>query len=312
MTGDALPVLSPAGVEAAAITEVAWVLIAGAAALFALTAGVLAWSLRRRDRPPATAWWVVGGGIVLPVTVLTALLVYATARTEGLDRPPAQGPALVVGVTGAMWWWQVRYRDPASGREVVSANELRLPAGRPVQLGLASADVLHSFWIPALGGKRDLVPGRVNRLVVTATVPGVHRGTCAEYCGAQHARMALHAVVMPADDFDRWLAAQAQPAAEPGGDARLVRGRALFLDHGCAACHAVRGTADGGGRGPDLTHVAGRLHLGAGTLPNDGAAAMARWLTGVQDLKPGAHMPSITHLPPDALDALAAYLAHLR
>ena len=247
---------------------------------------------------------------MLPLAVLTPLLGYATWRTHALDRaPPAAAP--VIGITGAMWWWEIRYRDPASGREVVSANELRLPVGRTVRLGLTSRDVIHSFWVPSLGGKRDTVPGRVNRLVVSAERPGTWHGACAEYCGEQHARMRLVVVAMPADEFDRWLAAQAAPAA-PVTDALLQRGRAAFLDNGCAVCHSVRGVADDGRRGPDLTHVGSRLQLGAGTLRNDGAASMAQWLTGVQALKPGAHMPSIRHLDAATLDALAGWLAQLR
>lgn len=210
---EAPSVFAAAGAESAVLGEVGWVLLAGGAVIFVAVMALLAWTLRRggRGRPVATAWWVVGGGIVFPVVVLSALMLYGTARTAGLERGLAQ-PSLVIGVTGRLWWWEVRYRDAASGREVVSANELRVPVGRSVQIALQSHDVLHSFWVPALAGKMDLVPGRVNRLVVTATRPGVHRGQCAEYCGEQHAKMALHVVALPAEEFDRWLAAEARPA----------------------------------------------------------------------------------------------------
>ena len=300
--------LSPASLQAEALAEVSWVLIAGATVVFVLTMALVAASFARRKPAVPTGWWVFGGGVALPVAVLSALLLYSTWRTHGLDQAPAA--PLVIGLTGHLWWWEVRYQDPASGREVALANELRIPVGRPVQLGLASADVIHSVWVPPLGGKMDLVPGRVNRLVITATRAGVHRGQCAEFCGEQHARMALHVVALPPAEFDAWLARQAQPAAAPG-DAALERGRRAIVECGCAACHDVRGVSQGARGGPDLTHVGSRLFLGAGVLRNE-AGAMARWITEVQQLKPGARMPSFTQLDPATRTALADYLAQLR
>jgi cytochrome c oxidase subunit 2 len=307
----ALSALAPSSAEAAALYEVSVVLFVGAALVFAGTMALLAWSLRRgtrREVPPA--WWVVGGGIVLPVVLLSALLLYSTVRTAGLERT-LDNPPLVVSVTGRLWWWDVHYRDAATGRQVRLANEVRVPVGRPTQVALASADVIHSFWAPELGGKRDLVPGRLNHLVITPDKPGVYRGQCAEYCGEQHAKMALYVVALPPDDFDRWLAQQALQAAAAGGSARVDAGRRAFLDTGCAACHHVRGISKEVDRGPDLTHVASRLSLGAGALPN-GPGAMKRWLVGVQDIKPGARMPSYAHLDPATLDAMTAYLEQLK
>ena len=309
--------VAPASLEAGVLAELGWVLIAGASIIFVLTMALLALALRRRKRVLPTAWWTVGGGIVFPTVVLSTLLVYGVQRTAGLERAPAASP-LVVGVTGHLWWWDVHYRDPVTGAAIRVANELHLPLGRPVQLGLRSADVIHSFWVPALGGKMDLVPRRVNRLVITADTPGVYRGVCAEYCGTQHARMALHVVVETPEQFERWLAAQAAPAPAPE-HALAQRGRQAFLDHGCAACHVLRGVtndvASGAAGpatlGPDLTHVGSRLHLGAGTLPN-GEEAMLRWISDVQAHKPGARMPSFGHLDRETLAALAAYLVPLK
>jgi cytochrome c oxidase subunit 2 len=302
-------VLSPASVQASALSEVSWVLVVGAAAIFALVLVLLVLALLRRGRGQgaSTSVWVWGGGVAFPVVVLTALLVYGSVRTAGLDASVAQ-PGLVVTLTGRLWWWEIRYRDPASGRLVSTANELRIPVGRTVQLGLQSADVVHSFWVPELGGKMDLVPGRVNRLVITATRAGTYRGQCAEFCGEQHARMALHVVAMPPAQFDAWLAAQALPA-EAGTSVRA--GREAFAAHGCAACHAVEATSLEPSLGPNLAHVSSRLHLGAGVLPN-GSGAYKRWLAGVQELKPGARMPSYAQLDAATLDALAAYLESLR
>ena len=295
--------MSPASTEADVLAEVAWVLVIGGFAVLTATMGVLALALRRSRRPVPSRWWIVGGAVV-PAVLLVALAVYSQLRTAGLDDPPPAG-ALVVAVTGRSWWWHVHYQ--AGGDAAVTANELRLPAGRPVHLALMSDDVIHSFWVPALGGKMDLVPGRINRLVVTPHTPGTYRGACAEYCGEQHAKMALHVVVVPPAEFDRWLAAQAAPAGPPRTD-EARRGKQRFIDLGCAQCHTVRGHADGADAGPDLTHVASRLHLGAGTVRND-ARAMADWIARVQQLKPRARMPAGHHLPAGDLAALSAYLA---
>lgn len=305
----------PASLQAEALAEVGWVLVAGGAAVFAFTMALLAMALRRGPKRPLPAGlWLGGLGVAFPAAVLSALLGYSVHRTAGLEQAPPDPQ--VVSVVGRLWWWQVNYHDPASGRWFAAANELRLPAGRPVHIGLASEDVIHSLWVPALGGKMDLVPGRINRLVVTAKAAGTFRGPCAEYCGTQHARMVLTVVVMPPADFERWLAREAQPAVEPAGPdlALLRRGRGAFLQH-CAGCHAVRGVSPGPALpvvlGPDLTHVGSRLQLAAGTLPND-RATLARWIADPEAHKPGARMPGFTHLSDDNVAALAAYLESLR
>jgi len=305
--------MSPASIEAQQIADLGHVLFVGGALLFALTMLLLALALRRADRKAAVApaIWIFGLGVALPALVLAALMVFAAQRSRALATPPP-ADALLVGVTGRLWWWDLRYESPAG--PVRGANELRLPAGRPVRLALASEDVIHSFWVPQLGGKMDLVPGRINHLTVTALTPGIHAGACAEFCGQQHARMALKVVVMPAADFDRWLAQQAMPATLPVGDVER-RGRQAFREQGCATCHSVRetwsDTPQGPAVGPDLTHLASRLHLGAGVLPNEGST-LRRWIVDVQKLKPGARMPSYAHLDASTLDALSAYLVALR
>ena len=317
LTAPALPqlqsVLSPAGPAAASIVSLSWVLVVGAAVIFAGVMGLLAWAVSRRStRPVHPGRWIMGGGMTFTLVVLASLFVYSHWRTPGwLVQPPAG--ALIVSITAHMWWWEVRYRDPATGRDVTLANELHLPIGRPVWLGLNSPDVIHSFWVPALAGKVDMVPGRVNHLLVEAHQTGVYRGQCAEYCGEQHARMALHVVARPPAEFDAWLAAQAQPAAAPGGpDAlQLERGRQAFLAQRCNACHTVRGVAGEGRLGPDLTHVGSRLYLGAGTLRNQ-AGSMAQWVAHTQAIKPGARMPSSVDMEGATLQALAAWLEHLK
>ena len=307
-------VLHPAGPDAALITGLLWLLTIGSLLIFIGVMALLALSLRRA-RPVDARWWIAGGGIALPVAVLSALLLFSTWRSAELS-PQSSQDALHISVTARMWWWEVRYRDPASGRDILLANELHIPVGRRVYLGLGSADVIHSFWVPALGGKMDTIPGRINGLTLQASQPGVYRGQCAEYCGQQHAKMALHVVAESQQDFDAWLARQAAPAAA-AGNALQERGRAAFLAQRCNACHAIRGVtgpADDAGQatlGPDLTHVGSRLYLAAGVLPNH-SGAIAGWIAGVQAVKPGARMPSFDRIDGATLSALAAYLEHLK
>ncbi len=303
--------LSPAGAAAANIASLSWVLIASATLIFLGVMALLVWAIwpHAGARPLRTTLWVIGGGVVFPVVVLTALLAWSTARTPAWPARPPPG-ALMVGITAHMWWWEVRYRDPASGQEITLANELHVPAGQPVWLGLSSPNVIHSFWVPALGGKVDMVPGRMSHLMVQADQPGNWRGQCAEYCGEQHARMALHVVAKPPEEFAAWLAAQARPTAAPS-TAVLARGRDAFMAQRCNACHTVRGVAEDGRLGPDLTHVGSRLYLGAGTLLNQ-PGAMAHWVAHTQDVKPGARMPSSADMDAHTLTALAAWLEQLK
>ena len=318
-------VLRPAADTAATIAGLSLELMLGAALIFALVMALLVWAVLRNSGKPGlhARWWIYGGGLVFPTAVVTALLIHGAGRTPGWLEPAPPG-ALIVGITAHLYWWEVRYRDAATGLDVVTANELHLPVGQPVWIGLSSADVIHSFWVPALAGKVDMVPGRVNHLLVNASRAGVFRGQCAEFCGEQHARMALHVVAEPPEAFDAWLAAQGQPAAQlpegpdepdpPGAPptrlkaAELVQGRHVFLEQRCNACHTVRGVADEARLGPDLTHVGSRLYLGAGTLVNQ-PANMAHWVAHTQAVKPGARMPSSFDIDPASLQALGAWLA---
>ncbi|MET0264918.1 MAG: cytochrome c oxidase subunit II, partial [Duganella sp.] len=233
--------LHPAGPDAAVIAQLSWILFIGGAVLFVGVMVLCALSLRRRQ-PVRPLYWIVGGGVLLPLVLLSALLVFGTWRTAQLTQPSSQH-ALRIAVVGHMWWWEVRYQHPDGGEDVVLANEIRLPVGQPVYLGLSSADVIHSFWVPALAGKVDMVPGRVHGMTLQADRAGVYRAQCAEYCGEQHARMALHVVAQTPDEFKAWLAAQARPALaavqQPGGE--IERGRRAFTELRCNACHAIRG-----------------------------------------------------------------------
>ncbi len=306
-------VLHPAGLDAAIIGEFAWVMFIAGALILAAVMLLLAIGLRGGPRKVVAMRWIAGGGIAFPFTVLAALLVWSTWRAAGMTAQ-SSSQALTVSVTAKMWWWEVRYRNPAAGLDVVTANEIHLPVGVPVYLGLSSGDVIHSFWVPALGGKIDTVPGRMTGLTVTATRAGVLRGQCAEFCGEQHARMALHVVAQAPAQFADWLQQQQQAASAPSGEAAL-RGRQLFAEQRCTACHTVRGAdivaGQKAGDGPDLTHIGSRLYLGAGALPMS-AASLQTWIANPHAVKPGVRMPAANDLDAASVQALAAYLAELK
>ncbi|MBI5277337.1 MAG: cytochrome c oxidase subunit II [Burkholderiales bacterium] len=293
-------VLQAAGEAARAIETVGWVLIAGGFVIFAGVMVLLWLALRRRGRTAREGVWVLGGGIVFPFVVLAWLYGWTLPMTPAWKPMPPKD-ALVVSVTGRMWWWDVRYAG-----DVRTANEVRIPAGRPVYLALDSADVIHSFWVPQLAGKVDMLPGRLHHLVLQADQPGTYRGQCAEFCGDQHAKMALQVVALPPGEFDAWLAAQSRPAV-----ASNHAGQQAFVAHRCDACHAVRGLTADARLGPDLTHVGSRLQIGAGSLPNT-PEARRDWIARVQHHKPGARMPSYEQLDANTLAAMADWLGTLR
>lgn len=303
--------LDPAGRGAEQLAGLFWWMTGGALVVWA-GVGWLAWSAIRGRAAQNTArqarLYIIGGGAVVPTVVLTGLLVYGLGMTPELLAPAPPGSLRIV-VTGEQWWWRVRY-VPASGEAVTLANEIRLPVGEPVEFELDSPDVIHAFWIPALGGKMDMIPGRRTRLLLEPTRTGTFRGQCAEYCGTSHALMAFPVVVMEKADFARWLDAQRAPATTAAG-ATIAHGRELFLLNGCAACHTIRGTPARGTIGPELTHFGSRLTLGAGILPND-PAALVRWLEQTNQVKPGVRMPHFGMLPREELGALAAYLGSLQ
>jgi cytochrome c oxidase subunit 2 len=302
--------LDPAGREAERIAELFWWMTGGSAVVWIVVVALALHATYVRRAPADRARsrrLVVIGGVVVPVVVLTALLVYGLAMLPPMLAAAPEG-ALRVHVVGEQWWWRVTYPGPG-GEPVELANELWLPVGRPVELRLETRDVIHSLWIPALGGKMDMIPGRRTRLLLHPTRTGAFRGVCAEYCGASHAWMLFTVRVVEEAEFARWLEGQARPAAEPAAPL-AARGRELFLANGCGACHTVRGTAAAGRVGPDLTHVGGRATLAAGRLANE-ADAFRRWIARPDALKPGARMPHFGMLPPEDLGPLAAWLEAL-
>lgn len=281
---------------------------AGALAVTLLVTGLMLYPfLRRRRAPPSERLFLWGGGVALPSLTLAALIPYVLATGTEI-RMPATPDRITVDVTGYIYWWEMAYRRPG-GEPAITANELRIPVGEPVELLLGSGDVIHSFWVPSLAGKTDMIPGRINRMVIRSDRAGVWRGQCAEFCGAQHALMAFDVIAMPRAELDAWLARLAVPA-EMAKSSELERGRSLFLASGCAACHTIRGVSSSR-IGPDLTNVGSRLSLAAGSMPNN-IGALAGWIASAQHLKPGNLMPSFGNLTGPELRALAAYLEALR
>lgn len=302
--------LSPAGRGAEQIATLFWWMAGGAAVVWLIVMGLALSSIINRTESGQERRMkilIIGGGVTFPTIVLTVLLIYGLRALPELTASAPEG-SLRIAVTGEQWWWRVRYQRPEGGG-VSSANEIRLPVGEPVEFILDAPDVIHSFWIPALGGKMDMIPGRVTRLTLHPTRTGVFRGQCAEYCGTSHAWMAFDVVVQEKEEFEAWLAGQATPAREPV-NRTARRGAELFQAHGCGACHTIRGTGAAGVVGPDLTHVGSRLTIAAGTLANE-REQFQRWITHPKVVKPGAHMPHFGMLPEGELNALAAYLEAL-
>jgi cytochrome c oxidase subunit 2 len=301
--------LVAAGRDAARIADLYMVMAIGALVIWVAVVAIAVYTIRVREShsQQAASLLIIGGGVVAPAVVLGALIAYGMPIVPTvLMLPPQQD--LTIHVTAKQWWWRIEYRTAAATIE--TANELRLPLGQRVELQLVSPDVIHSFWVPALAGKMDMIPGRLTRLALEPTQTGTFRGVCAEFCGTSHALMAFSVVVMEPAGFRQWLEAQARPAASPG-EPLSVHGEESFIAHGCSACHTIRGTSAAGRVGPDLTHVRSRQRIAAETLINE-PNALGQWIGNAERFKPGVHMPAFRTLPADEISALAAYLSTLQ
>ncbi len=302
------PILDPAGPYAGSITTLSWILFAMAAGVLLVVLAALFLALFGRRELQAklggkTMIWI--GGITFPAIVLTILLIYGLSLTRHLSSP-IEGNELRVRVTGEMWWWRVAYLD-AQGREaVLDANELHIPAGRPVVLELESGDVIHSFWVPRLSGKLDMIPGRRNVMRIQADAPGVFGGQCAEYCGGPHALMGFTVIAHEPAQFARMMQARLS-REQTAAIVPASSGARLFETAGCAACHRIAGTGANGLAGPDLTYVGSRRMLGAGILANNRGTLMG-WIGNSQAIKPNNRMPPYTLLSAEQLTELAQYL----
>jgi cytochrome c oxidase subunit 2 len=294
-----------------------WWMFVIACVVFAGAIGLLgiAWLRRRRaglpvvegERPKLNLGLVVVFGIGIPIVVNVTLFVIANfVVIKDTEAPAATTTPLTIEVTGRQWFWQVRY---PGGADVVTANEIHIPARTRVNVVATTGDVIHSFWVPQLNRKIDMIPGRRNRILLYADRPGRYRGQCAEFCGVQHAHMAMYVYAQEPADFQRWLREQAAPARSPTTSAQRA-GEQAFSTNGCPSCHTVRGTDADGRVGPDLTHVGSRTTLAALTLPND-EADLAKWLRDPQHVKAGNRMPDLDLSRRD-IDALVAYLEGLK
>ncbi|HEU4565082.1 MAG TPA: cytochrome c oxidase subunit II [Gemmatimonadaceae bacterium] len=310
--------LSMRGATGASEARLGWYLvIVSLVVIVVMAALVLAAALRGRRRRPGDEHaiaaegsglsWVMVGGVLVPAVILTATFLFTVLTLDAVAAPP-RAPAATVRVVGHRWWWEVHYPGRSPADEAVTANEIHIPVGEPVRVELASADLIHSFWVPQLGGKTDAIPGQTNVTWMEAREPGVYYGRCGEYCGSQHAHMQLRVVAESPQAFRAWVAAQRQPAPPPA-TAAAGSGERAFMTIGCSLCHTIRGTPAGGAVGPDLTHLMSRRTIAGGTLPNT-KATLAGWVTDAQALKPGSLMPTMA--PGAQLVPLLSYLQTLR
>jgi cytochrome c oxidase subunit 2 len=251
--------------------------------------------------------FAVIGGVAATCVVIAGFTIFSFLTTHALGEAGAGD--LTIKISGTQWWWKATYVDPDHRTTFDIANELHIPVGRNIRLLLAADDVIHSFWVPSLAGKQDLIPGRSNQLAIRADQPGVYRGQCAEFCGLQHSHMAILVIAESEEAFDRWVDSQNLPAAEPS-DAEARAGESVFLAKPCAACHTIRGTDAKGTTGPDLTHVGSRRMIGAGLFDTT-RGSLAAWIADPQTLKPGNNMPLVP-LSSDELREVSAYLASLQ
>jgi cytochrome c oxidase subunit 2 len=305
--------------QARDIASLFWWMMGGAWIGLGLVVALLFWSWKRRrrrgfgsdtggDKPgeKAGVGVVVGMGIVMPIVVLATLFVIADIFVIRTTQAPAKSATrLTIQVIGHQWWWEVRY----PGTTAVTANEIHIPVRTPVRVQVQTADVIHSFWVPELNRKIDAIPDRTNVEELDADAVGIYLGRCAEFCGLQHAHMAMKVFVDPPDVFRRWLAGEEKPASSPSG-ALATRGESVFMNGPCSSCHTIRGTSASGYVGPDLTHLQSRTTLAGVTIPNR-KGYLAGWIVDSQHVKPGNQMPNIDLAGPQ-LQALLAYLEGLR
>ena len=279
--------------------------------VFLVVLGLILVAIRRRGKvgepvvEDEARWgnkFIAASGVIIPWLILAAVFVASLNVMKSLASE-GKKTSMTVTVDGRMWWWDVRY--PAGVR---TANEMHIPVGEKIRVLLTAGDVIHSFWVPQLQVKVDMIPGKTNEVWLEADKPGRYRGQCAEYCGIQHANMIFYVVAEPRADFNAWLENESKPAADPT-DAALLRGREVFLGSSCFGCHAIRGTPAKAGFGPDLTHLASRETLASGMIANN-RENLERFITRPQEVKPGDTMPP-TALKAEDFAALVDYLESL-
>lgn len=315
--------LDPAGMQSEHLSYLWWVFFLVTAIVYAIVMAVLivAFFRRRRSAPgskaeiipdPASdkrAANVIKGSVAITVITIFALMITSFRAGRAIDSLSSATEPVIIKVTGQQWWWQVEYQDPVPSNTVTTANEIHVPVGRPIKIVLQSTDVIHSFWVPNLHGKRDLIPNYPTTIYFQADKPGTYWGQCAEFCGYEHAKMRFIVKAESPGEFKAWLESARRPAAEPTTDSQRF-GRQIFLTSVCNQCHTINGTNASGRIGPNLTHIASREFIASGTLPNTGEHLM-RWITDPQAIKPGTRMPMNVYSD-DELNALIDYLQSLK
>lgn len=323
---DVQSVVNPIGPQSGRIANLWWFFFWLLGAIYILVMVAALWTLTRPNRglrqeplegthqlseeTDRRTSRVVTGASITTVVILFVLIVASVGTGKGLSElGESSKDSLTIQVMGVQWWWQITYVTSDSSLSVTTANEIHIPAGRPVQLRLLSNDVIHSFWVPNLHGKTDLIPSRVNTQWIRADKPGVYRGQCAEFCGLQHAHMIISVVAESPDQFKAWYDRQLQPAAVPS-DPVTQRGQQVFMDNACVYCHQIRGTDAAGQNGPDLTHFGSRLGIAANTVPNT-PGNLGGWIADPQSTKPGNHMATVAVNSSD-MQPLINYLESLK
>jgi cytochrome c oxidase subunit II len=310
-------VLAPSGTQASSIHGLWMLMLSVTTAVFvavligvamAVVRGTRNRTAERQATSDSALGRAVGVAVGLSVVILLMLLTASVWTGRAIASLRASS-AVTIEITGHQWWWEIQYEEGTAARRVVTANEIHIPSGRPIALKVTSRDVIHSFWVPNLQGKRDLIPGYTTAIWLQADRRGTFRGQCAEFCGLQHAHMAIDVVAESDEDFESWLSAMRQPSRSPPGAVERD-GQEVFMRSRCATCHTIRGTDAAGQVAPDLTHLATRRTLGAGTVPNT-PEHLAGWIRDPQRVKPGNQMPP-TPLSHEDLQSLVAYLRTLR
>lgn len=315
------------GPASARISHLSWFMTILFLAITLIMWALIGWAFYRRrgtlaEHEPVDSGgghlWIAIGGLAVPLIVLSVLFVLGLNLLtdfpiHGMHGGMAHAQTMMkpeIRIVGHQWWWEVQYLNDDVSKEFTTANEIHLPAHRPVNIEVVTRDVMHSFWIPALHGKVDLIPGHPNYIRIEASEAGSYTGQCAEFCGAQHAHMRLQAIAQEPEDYEAWLEAQRKPAAEPQAQ-DAIAGEQIFVTGPCSMCHTVRGTIAGGRVAPDLTHIGSRQFIAANSFPNNDAYLEA-WITHAQSLKPGTQMPDLTQFSGEQLHDLVAYLDQLK
>lgn len=321
--GGSQSALDAAGVQAGRLENLWWLFFWVCAAVYVIVMAVLLAALFRRkagssETPPEITpdeqrekriGNIIKGAVAVTVLILFTFMIVSFRTGRAINSLASAPQPLQIKVTGHQWWWEIEYQDTVPSNNVTTANELHLPTGRPIKLILQSNDVIHSFWLPNLHGKKDLVPNYPTTFYFQADKPGSYWGQCAEYCGYQHAKMRFTVTAESPEDFDKWLKAQQQPAAQPVTELQK-RGQNIFLTSSCTQCHTIQGTIAAARVGPNLTHIAARSYIAAGSLENK-RENLERWVTDPQHFKPGIRMPMNNYTPED-LQALVEYLESLK